>query len=165
MQPSQQQPPASIEINPQAQYIPHNQFGQQVVYTNTGQQIVVIGKPPQNGLITASYICSAIGLLVLPFLGPIGFVLALMAQKNGDNRGKGCHDIRWRCDTTIANDNRVIIRSTLIITIRAIFEHRPVSNLLFTRQEGTTQCYESEIHYSAPKNCRSIGCISIACSF
>ena len=92
---------------PQAQYIPHNQFGQQVVYTNTGQKIVVIGKPPQNGLITASYICSAIGLLVLPFLGPIGFVLALIAQKNGDNRGKGCHDIRWRCDTTIANDNRV----------------------------------------------------------
>ena len=88
MQPSQQQPPASIEINPQAQYIPHNQFGQQVVYTNTGQQIVVFGKPPQNGLITASYICSAIGLLVIPFLGPIGFFLALKAQKNGDNRGK-----------------------------------------------------------------------------
>ena len=88
MQPRQQQPPASIEINPQAQYIPHNQFGQQVVYTNTGQKIVVIGKTPQNGLITASYICSAIGLLVFPFLGPIGFFLALIAQKNGDNRGK-----------------------------------------------------------------------------
>lgn len=36
----------------------------------------------------ASYICSAIGLLVFPFLGPIGFFLALMAHKNGDGRGK-----------------------------------------------------------------------------
>ena len=89
MHPSQQQPPASIGINPQAQYIPHNQFGQQVVYTNTGQKIVVIGKPPQNGLITASYFCSAIGLLVFGILlGPIGFVLALIAQNNGDSRGK-----------------------------------------------------------------------------
>jgi hypothetical protein len=25
---------------------------------------------------------------VFPFLGPIGFFLALIAQKNGDNRGK-----------------------------------------------------------------------------
>lgn len=88
MQPSQQQPPGSIQINPQAQYIPNNQFGQQVVYTNTGKQIVEISQPPQNRLIMASYICSAIGLLVFPFLGPIGFFLALIAQKNGDNRGK-----------------------------------------------------------------------------
>ena len=87
MQPSQQQPPGSIEINPQPQYIPHNQFGQQVIYTNTGQQVVVIGQPPQNGLITASYICSAIGLLVFGIiLGPIGFTLAL--KNNGDYRGK-----------------------------------------------------------------------------
>ena len=69
--------------------IAQNQFGQQVIYTNTGQQIVVIGQPPQNGLITASYICSAIGLLVFGIiLGPIGFVLALIAQNNGDSRGK-----------------------------------------------------------------------------
>ena len=89
MQPSQQQPPGSIQINPQAQYIPHNQFGQQVIYTNTGQQIVVISQAPQNGLISASYICSAIGLLVLGIiLGPIGFILALIAKNNGDYRGK-----------------------------------------------------------------------------
>ena len=89
MQPNQQQPPGSVQINPQAQYIPHNQFGQQVIYTNTGQQIVVIGQPPKNGLITASYICSAIGLIVFGIiLGPIGFILALIAKNNGDYRGK-----------------------------------------------------------------------------
>ena len=88
MQPNPQHPPQSIEINTQNQYVTQRWLDQQVVYTPTGQQVVIIGQAPQNGLITASYICSAIGLLVFPFLGPIGFFLALIAQKKGDNRGK-----------------------------------------------------------------------------
>ena len=87
MQPEPQQHPASIEIN--NQYITQNKFGQQVVYTPTGQQVVIIGQPPQNGLITTSYICSAIGLLIGGIiLGPIGFILGLVAKNNGDPRGQ-----------------------------------------------------------------------------
>ena len=91
MQPAPRQHPASIEINNQNQYVAQNKFGQQVVYTPTGQQVVIIGQPPQNGLITASYICSAIGLLVVfggIILGPIGFILGLVAKNNGDQRGQ-----------------------------------------------------------------------------
>ena len=89
MQPAPQQHPASIEINNQNQYFGQNQFGQQVVYTPTGQQVVIISQPPQNGLITASYICSAIGLLFGGIiLGPIGFILGLVAKNNGDQRGQ-----------------------------------------------------------------------------
>tara|TARA_Y100000994_G_C15503453_1_gene364516 strand:+ start:197 stop:580 length:384 start_codon:yes stop_codon:yes gene_type:complete len=89
MQPAPQQHPASIEINNQNQYVGQNQFGQQVVYTPTGQQVVIISQPPQNGLITASYICSAIGLLFGGIiLGPIGFILGLVAKNNGDQRGQ-----------------------------------------------------------------------------
>ena len=57
MQPGPQQSPQTIEINTQNQYITQNRFGQQDAYTPTGQQ-VVIGNPPQNGLISASYTCS-----------------------------------------------------------------------------------------------------------
>lgn len=89
MQPSPRQHPASIEINNQNQYVAQNKFGQQVVYTPTGQQVVIIGQPPQNGLITASYICSAIGLFFGGIiLGPIGFILGLVAKNNGDQRGQ-----------------------------------------------------------------------------
>ena len=61
MQPGPQQSPQTIEINTQNQYVAQNKFGQQVVYTPTGQQVVIMSNPPQNGLITTSYICSAIG--------------------------------------------------------------------------------------------------------
>ena len=89
MQPNPQQPPQSIEINTQNQYVSQNRFVQQVVYTPTGQQVVIIGQSSQNGLIIASYICSVFGLLIGGIiLGPIGFVLGLVAKNNGDPRGK-----------------------------------------------------------------------------
>ena len=44
---------------------------------------------PQHGLIATSYMCSAIGLLIGGIiLGPIGFILGLVAKSNGDPRGK-----------------------------------------------------------------------------
>jgi len=44
---------------------------------------------PQHGLIATSYICSAFGLLTGGILlGPIGFILGLVAKSNGDPRGK-----------------------------------------------------------------------------
>ena len=50
---------------------------------------MIIGQPPQNGLITTSYICSAIGLLNGGIiLGPTGFILGLVAKNNGDPRGQ-----------------------------------------------------------------------------
>ena len=56
------------------------------------QQVVMMNlqKPRQNGLITASYLCSGIGLLIQGgfILGPIGFILGRTARKNGDKRGK-----------------------------------------------------------------------------
>lgn len=44
---------------------------------------------PQHGLIATSYLCSTIGLLIGGIiLGPIGFILGLVAKSNGDSRGK-----------------------------------------------------------------------------
>jgi hypothetical protein len=44
---------------------------------------------PQHWLIAASYLCSTIGLLIGGIiLGPIGFILGLVAKSNGDSRGK-----------------------------------------------------------------------------
>jgi len=45
-------------------------------------------KPPQNALINASYTCSVVGLIMFGIiLGPIGFILGLVAKLNGDERG------------------------------------------------------------------------------
>jgi hypothetical protein len=45
-------------------------------------------KSPQNALINISYTCSVIGLIVFGIiLGPIGFILGLVAKLNGDKRG------------------------------------------------------------------------------
>ena len=66
--------------------------GQQIVYGTDNQQYVLVQQqnPPQNGLINASYACSGIGLLIFGIiLGPIGFVLGLIAKSNGDPRGNG----------------------------------------------------------------------------
>ena len=66
--------------------------GQQIVYGADNQQYVLVQQqnPPQNGLITASYVCSGIGLLIFGIiLGPIGFILGLVAKSNGDQRGNG----------------------------------------------------------------------------
>ena len=42
----------------------------------------------QNGLVTGSYICAALSLLILPIIfGPIGVVLGIIASSNGDERG------------------------------------------------------------------------------
>jgi|TARA_B110000438_G_C15495171_1_gene513188 hypothetical protein len=78
----------SQQIQPEVQYINPQQIGQQVAYTATGEQVLIFTQPPQNGLINASYICSGIGLLLFGIiLGPIGFVLGLVAKTNGDQRG------------------------------------------------------------------------------
>ena len=79
------------------QQVPQEQLvapiqGQQIVYGNASQQYVIAQqqKLPQNGLINASYICSGIGLLIFGIiLGPIGFILGLIAKLNGDSRGNG----------------------------------------------------------------------------
>ena len=66
--------------------------GQQIVYGAANQQYVLVQQqnPPQNGLINASYACSGIGLLIFGIiLGPIGFILGLVAKSNGDSRGNG----------------------------------------------------------------------------
>lgn len=45
-------------------------------------------KPPQNALINASYTCSVLGVFAFGLiLGPIGFILGLVAKMNDDNRG------------------------------------------------------------------------------
>ena len=65
---------------------------QQNVYGVPSQQFVMVQqqKPPQDGLINASYSCSWIGLIIFGIiLGPIGFVLGLVAKLNGDQRGIG----------------------------------------------------------------------------
>jgi len=96
--PNQQIQPEVQDINPQqfpnqqiqpgVQYINPQQIGQQVAYTATGEQVLIFTQPRQNGLINASYVCSGIGLLLFGIiLGPIGFVLGLIAKTNGDKRG------------------------------------------------------------------------------
>ncbi len=75
---------------PETQYIMPQQQGQQMMVMPNGQQVVIVQNPQQNGLINASYICSGIGLLIMGIiLGPIGFVLGLIAFNNGDKRGTG----------------------------------------------------------------------------
>ena len=50
-----------------------------------GQEV----EEPKQGLIATSYACSVIGLLIGGIiLGPIGFILGLVAKSNGDPRGK-----------------------------------------------------------------------------
>ena len=86
MQNIQQEVPQTQYINPQ-QVVYANP--QQIAYMPNGQ-MVIVGQPQQNGLIYSSYICSAIGFLFAGIiLGPIGFVLGMLAKNNGDPRGKG----------------------------------------------------------------------------
>ena len=92
MQPDQVQTQFSGEqVHPPQQHIVGGEYGQQILLGVPGQQVVMMVEPQktrQNGLITASYICSGIGLIVFGIiLGPTGFVLALIAKNNGDQRG------------------------------------------------------------------------------
>ena len=88
MHPGKPQSPPYNQVQPEIQYITQPQLGQQVAYTTTGQQVVIMTHPPQNGLINASYLCSGIGLLIFGIiLGPVGFILGLIAKTNGDQRG------------------------------------------------------------------------------
>ena len=89
-----QQQPGYVGTNPYApqQNVvvvdPANQ--QQYIQGVPGQQAVMMvpQKPPQDALITISYVVSAIGILFFPIcLGPIGFICALVANSNGDSRG------------------------------------------------------------------------------
>ncbi len=43
----------------------------------------------QGGLVTGAYICAGLSLLFLPIiLGPLGVILGVIANSNGDERGK-----------------------------------------------------------------------------
>ena len=81
-----------LTVQPEQQPVIIPMQGQQIVYGADNQQYVLVQQqnPPQNGLITASYTCSGIGLLIFGIiLGPIGFILGLVAKSNGDPRGNG----------------------------------------------------------------------------
>jgi heme/copper-type cytochrome/quinol oxidase subunit 2 len=81
------------QVHPPQQHIVSGEYGQQVLLGVPGQQVMMMVEPQKtqhNGLIRASYICSGIGLFVFGIiLGPTGFVLALIAKTNGDQRGNG----------------------------------------------------------------------------
>ena len=89
-----QQQPGYAETNP---YAPQQNVvvvdpatQQQYIQGVPGQQVMMMvpQNPPQNGLITASYVCSGIGLIIFGIiLGPVGFILGLIAKSNGDERG------------------------------------------------------------------------------
>ena len=85
--------------------------GQQIVYGADNQQYVLVQQqnPPQNGLINASYICSGIGLLLFGIiLGPIGFILGLVAKSNGDPRGNGAMVFGGWCLSKLFGDQYFI---------------------------------------------------------
>ena len=93
MQPDPNQHPGYAGTNPYAPQqnvviVDPNQ--QQYIQAVPGQQAVMMipQKPPQDALITISYVVSAIGILFFPIcLGPIGFICAFVANSNGDSRG------------------------------------------------------------------------------
>ena len=52
----------------------------------------------QSGLVTGAYICAAISLLFIPILfGPIGVILGVIANSNGDERGSTAAIISGIC--------------------------------------------------------------------
>ena len=89
-----QQQPGYAETNPYAPQqnvvVVDSANQQQFIQGIPGQQVMMMvpQNPPQDTLITISYVVSAIGLLFFPIcLGPIGFICALVAHSNGDSRG------------------------------------------------------------------------------
>ena len=52
----------------------------------------------QSGLVTGAYICAAMSLLFIPILfGPLGVVLGVIANSNGDERGSTAAIISGVC--------------------------------------------------------------------
>ena len=77
----QTQQPQQVVIGQQPQ--------QQVVTGFPGQQVMImVQEQKHDGLIITSYILSAIALLFFPIcFGPFAFILAIIANSKGDNRG------------------------------------------------------------------------------
>ena len=63
-------------------------YSQQPTSPNSFSQGNYQQNKSQNGLVTGAYICAAMSLLFIPILfGPLGVVLGIIANSNGDERG------------------------------------------------------------------------------